>query len=94
MNLDNLSRPLIEKNKIFEMTPIYCDEIIEALEDGKIYISEKYSVAIHLCACGCKQKTVTPLGVEDWKLTKIGNKVTLRPSIGNFMGEKPYHAHY
>ena len=80
--------------KIFELKPEYCEHIPKELEDGKLYISERFGVAIHLCACGCNIKTVTPIGKGEWTLSKNQDKVTLRPSIGNFMGENPYHAHY
>jgi len=80
--------------KIFEIKPEYYDEIPEDLKNGIIYISEKFKIAIHLCACGCGEKSVTPLGINEWILTKNDNKITLRPSIGNWSGEKPYHAHY
>lgn len=84
--------------RIKELTEIvYCDQIPENLEEGKLYVSEKYGTAIHLCACGCKQKTVTtltPYWDSGWTLTRINHTVTLRPSIGNFAGENPYHAHY
>lgn len=74
--------------------PKYCEEIPNELENGILYISHKYSIAIHLCACGCGVRTVTPLKVKEWTLTKEWEGVTLRPSIGNFSGESPYHAHY
>lgn len=80
--------------KINEITPIYVDEMPELLESGKLYISKMFNVAIHLCACGCGGKTVTPIGPGEWTLTDSGGKVTLRPSIGNWSGENPYHAHY
>ena len=80
--------------KIFELTPEYNEHIPKELEEGKLYISDRFGVAIHLCACGCGEKTVTPIGKGGWTLTKSGNKVTLRPSIGNFKGGTPYHAHY
>lgn len=71
------------------------EQIPDILDDNKLYISEKYEIAIHLCACGCKRKAVTPLGVGEWTLTKgSDSSVSLSPSIGNFMGETPYHAHY
>jgi hypothetical protein len=76
------------------ITPIYCSEIPKEIEEGKLYISFEYSTAIHLCACGCGIKAVTPLGKNGWSLTENGGRVTLRPSIGNFAGEQPYHAHY
>lgn len=80
--------------KIFEIKPAYSDHIPEELKEGILYISEKYEVAIHLCACGCGGKTVTPLGAGEWNIVKNGDSVTLRPSIGNWAGENPYHAHY
>jgi hypothetical protein len=79
---------------MLEVKPEYVEQMPDKLEDGVLYISDKYEIAIHLCACGCGGKTVTPLGVGEWTLTKAGELVTLRPSIGNWAGEKPYHAHY
>lgn len=70
--------------------------IPDDLKQGVLYISEKYGVAIHLCACGCGGQTVTPFGDKHgWFLTRNPDgTVTLRPSIGNWSGENPYHAHY
>jgi hypothetical protein len=79
---------------IFQIEPKFVEEIPSEIEEGVIYISRRYKIATHLCACGCKQKTVTPLGVGEWNLTESNNQVTLRPSVGNFAGENPYHAHY
>lgn len=61
----------------------------EKLEEGILYISERYGVAIHLCLCGCGNKVVTPIkngkgGVHDkhsWDLIKESDKITLSPSI-------------
>lgn len=67
----------------------------EKIEPGILYISFEYKTMIHLCACGCGIKTVTPMG--DWSVSTSDEyqHVTLRPSIGNFMHEYPnYHAHY
>lgn len=80
--------------RINELTPIYCKHIPAEIKSGVLYISKEFSVAIHLCACGCGGQTVTPLTTDEWLLSEANGKVTLRPSIGNFMGEKPYHAHY
>ena len=79
---------------IHELEPVYCEQIPKDKEEGKLYISERFSIAIHLCACGCKEQTVTPLKEGGWQLTDNNGKITLRPSIGNFRGESPYHAHY
>ena len=81
-------------NRIFEIKQKYTETIPAILENGILYISKKYGIAMHLCACGCGEKTATPLGKKGWILTDKNDKLTLRPSIGNFSGEKPYHAHY
>ena len=47
---------------------------------GVLYVSERFNLAIHLCACGCDNETVTPLHGDGWTLT---DGPTLRPSIGN-----------
>jgi hypothetical protein len=54
------------------------------IEDGVLYISMEYATAIHLCACGCGNKVVTPLSPKDWKLTFDGDSISLSPSIGNW----------
>jgi hypothetical protein len=73
---------------------VYVEEIPAEIEPGKLFITKQYGVAVHLCACGCGGKTVTPLDPDEWTLTDSNNKVTLRPSIGNWTGQSPYHAHY
>lgn len=79
--------------KKVEIEPVYVEFMPSELEDGKLYISEKYNVAIHLCLCGCKEKTVTPLHpVHGWILTKQNDKVTLTPSISNY--QMPCKSHY
>lgn len=85
--------------RINEITPVFVETIDKELEQGILYVSKKYGCAIHLCACGCGEKSVTPFNMESekdgyWKYTETNGKVTLHPSIGNFNGEKPYHAHY
>jgi hypothetical protein len=62
------------------------------IEEGVLYVSERFELAIHLCACGCKGKVVTPLDdVKGWVLTKDLNGPTLRPSIGNQQWECASH---
>lgn len=80
--------------RLNEIKPEFVELLNKEPEPGILYISEKYKTAIHLCACGCGGKTVTPLGAGDWTLTKSDQGVTLRPSIGNWAGEPQYHAHY
>lgn len=81
--------------QINELIPVYVDEMPEQLEAGKLYISKKYGITIHLCACGCGVKTPLPIkGPESWTMTEDDGNVTIRPSIGNWKGQNPYHAHY
>lgn len=66
----------------------------ETLEQGVIYVSKKYEIAIHLCACGCGSQTPTPFGSwrDSWTLTESERGATLRPSIGNW--QMPCRSHY
>lgn len=72
--------------KLKNVKPQFVDEIPSTKKHGDLYISKKYEIAVHLCACGCGVETVTPLhdrGPRTWKLEENGKKVTLSPSIGN-----------
>jgi hypothetical protein len=71
----------MEKTKSFEVQ--FVEYMPEVANQGILYISMQYSVVIHLCACGCGEKVVTPLSPDDWKLTFDGT-VSLYPSIGNW----------
>lgn len=62
----------------------FISEIPQSPQEEILYISIKYKVAVHLCACGCKNKVVTRLSPKDWKLTFDGVSATLYPSIGNW----------
>lgn len=62
------------------------------LESGILYVSRKYEIAGHLCPCGCKNKIITPLGLNEWSLKVCNGKPTLYPSIGNW--QLPCRSHY
>ena len=74
------------------ITPVFVDQFPEKLQGGLLYISQKYQIANHLCACGCGMETVTPLHKGEWNLEIVGKEVTLSPSIGNF--KIPCKSHY
>jgi hypothetical protein len=80
------------------LRPEFVEFIPNQKENGVLYISKEYEVAVHLCACGCGEQVVTPLNLErestGWNYEENDGKVTLSPSIGNFAGQNPYHAHY
>lgn len=56
----------------------------EPLEPDVIYVSIRFALVSHLCACGCGEEVVTPLSPEDWQLIFNGETVSLYPSIGNW----------
>lgn len=70
----------------------FVETIPRQLEEGILYISPEFETATHLCACGCKEKVVTPLSSDGWKLIYTGTTVTLDPSIGNW--SLPCRSHY
>lgn len=71
------------------------ESVPRKLEHGVLYISKRYQTCIHLCACGCGMKTVTPQHpIYGWVLTGTDEVATLRPSIGNTRGGCPSSAHY
>lgn len=88
--------------KHLELKPIFMEQLPENkdMESGIHYISKKYGVSKHLCVCGCGITSVLPfsqiINGRDigWKFTFENDLVTTHPSIGNFSGEIPYHAHY
>ncbi len=66
------------------VAPQFVEFIPERLEEGILYISEKYGTATHKCCCGCGEEVVTPLNLTDWSLNIEDSLVTLDPSIGNW----------
>ena len=62
------------------------------LEPGLLYVSEEFEVAGHLCACGCGNKVITPLGQAEWSFEDEKEGPTLRPSIGSW--QLPCKSHY
>jgi len=62
------------------------------LEANFLYVSEEFEIAGHLCPCGCGSKVITPLGINEWSLSVIEEKPTLKPSIGNW--QLPCQSHY
>lgn len=78
--------------KTTSIVPEYVELLPPTLLDGKLYISKKYSTAVHKCCCGCGTKIVTPLKPTDWTLSERGGLVSLTPSIGNW--NHPCQSHY
>ena len=70
----------------------FVEFVPEQLEDGTLYISIDYATSVHLCACGCGTKIVTPLRETEYSLRVRGSAVSLDPSIGNW--DHPCQSHY
>lgn len=71
----------------------FVNQIPSELEDGVLYVCINCNVIVHRCACGCGEKTVTPIDKNyGWKISYDGQSITLRPSIGNF--SIPCKSHY
>ena len=62
---------------------IYAENIPDILQDNYIYLSEKHQVAIHNCLCGCGNQVVTSLLKNEWSISDIQGKITMKPSIKN-----------
>ena len=62
------------------------------LSPGVLYVSLAYCTMLHLCACGCGRKVVTPLSPNDWSMTFNGKTVSIYPSIGSW--SLPCQSHY
>jgi len=68
------------------------ETIPRALEEGVLYVSQKYKTAAHLCCCGCGNKVVTPLKPGSWRLEVQAGTPSLYPSVGNW--SLPCQSHY
>ncbi len=62
------------------------------LEPGVLYVCEQFDVAGHLCACGCGNKVITPLGPTEWSFEDAHDGPSLVPSIGSW--QLPCKSHY
>lgn len=72
--------------------PQFVEFIPGNLEEGILYVSDKYKTASHLCCCGCGNKVVTPLKPAGWQLKRAQGRISLFPSIGSW--SLPCRSHY
>lgn len=70
--------------RLTRIEPMFVDTIPDALEDGVLYISERYRTCSHKCCCGCGEEVVTPLSPAEWTMKRERDLVSLWPSIGNW----------
>lgn len=69
---------------IRRLNPQFVEHFPERLEPGELYLAMEFATAVHLCACGCKNKVITPFSPTDWQMSFDGESVSLKPSIGNW----------
>lgn len=69
--------------RISRLRAQFVETMPDALEDGVIYVSQQYRVALHNCCCGCGEEVSTPIGPTEYSISMEGGGVTVRPSIGN-----------
>ena len=74
------------------VTHEFVDFAPDELVEGVLYISIRFAMAMHKCACGCGTEVTTPLHPTGWELTFNGESVSLYPSIGNW--SLPCRSHY
>ncbi len=60
-------------------TAIWVDDMPPTLDPGTIYISIKYRLTQHLCACGCGTEINLPLSWNQWCIEYNGETITIRP---------------
>ncbi|MDE2402675.1 MAG: hypothetical protein KGL90_13515 [Burkholderiales bacterium] len=66
------------------LKPSFVEFIPDHLEDGVLYISERFRTCSHNCCCGCGEEVVLPLSPAEWQLNRDGDTVSLWPSVGNW----------
>ncbi|GAA4168042.1 DUF6527 family protein [Gryllotalpicola koreensis] len=74
------------------LRPQFVELIPAQLAEGVLYISTQYKTAVHLCPCGCGNRSVTPISPAQWALKWDGAEVSLWPSVGNW--GFPCKSHY
>src|SRR5258706_5915711 len=69
--------------RIERLYPRHVEKMPEELQDGILYVSERYKIALHNCCCGCGEEVSTPLSPTEYSLRVDGDAATVQPSIGN-----------
>ena len=80
--------------KKIEVLSVFVEFIPDELIQNEIYISKEYGTAVHLCLCGCGEKSIMPLNPKfnlSWNLIENDNKVSFTPSILNTNCPNKYH---
>jgi hypothetical protein len=62
----------------------FVEYIPDVIEEGVLYVSIEFHIAVHKCLCGCGNEVITPISPDGWELRYNGKSVSLSPSIGNW----------
>ena len=65
--------------------------IPEELKENTIYISNQYKTSVHLCLCGCGNKSVIPMYNNWWTFIENEKGLSITPSILNTNCPNKYH---
>ena len=66
--------------QISHYDPVFVNQFPNEMVAGKLYISPNFSLAGHLCPCGCQQEVTVKLSPARYKVTFDGT-ISLYPSI-------------
>jgi hypothetical protein len=78
--------------RVKHLTPQFVESFPDKLEPGELYLAMEFGTAVHLCACGCGTRVITPFSPTDWQMSFDGETVSLKPSVGNWT--LPCRSHY
>ena len=68
--------------RLNEIKPEFVTSAPDVLEEGKLYISLPFRLAMHKCCCGCGREVTNRISRTGWEFTFDGENVSLWPSIG------------
>src|SRR4051794_28459347 len=78
--------------QVDRLDPLFVEEVPREMAPGKLYVSISYTIAIHLCPCGCGNEVVTTFHPARFSLTFDGETVSIHPSVGS--SRLPCRSHY
>lgn len=68
--------------RLNNVRPKFVENVPDEMEDGIIYISVPFRLAMHKCLCGCGGEVTTRISPTGWDFSFNGEDVSLSPSIG------------
>lgn len=64
------------------LKPLFVENAPDVLEDGVIYVSIPFGVAMHNCCCGCGGEVTTRISPTGWEFSFNGEDISVWPSVG------------